>query len=132
MNIWAFKLMNCRHHIISGKLKKSNSYKSLTGFNNWCMLRTSAYFYKLMYDCRHSHIVMYLCSFFPYGFLKFSKIFWFLKFYAVKIVFFLFMEETDLLLFRFVLKKPYFSIFHTSYLIYISPYLRALANLGCQ
>ena len=31
-----------------------------------------------------------------------------------------------------VLKKPYFSVFHTNYLINISPYLRALANLGCQ
>ena len=32
----------------------------------------------------------------------------------------------------FVLEKPYFSIFHTSYLINASPYLRARANLGCQ
>ena len=36
------------------------------------------------------------------------------------------------LLFTFVLKKPCFSIFHINYLINISPYLRALANLGCQ
>ena len=42
------------------------------------------------------------------------------------------LEETDSLLFTFVLKKPYFPIFHTNYLINICPYLRALANLGCQ
>ena len=42
------------------------------------------------------------------------------------------LEETDFLLFTFVLKKLCFSIFHTNYLINISPYLRALANLGCQ
>ena len=42
------------------------------------------------------------------------------------------LKETDSLLFTFVLKKPCFSIFHTKYLIIISPYLRALANLGCQ
>ena len=45
---------------------------------------------------------------------------------------FVFLEETDSLMFTFILKKPYFSISHTSYLINISPYLRALANLGCQ
>ena len=40
------------------------------------------------------------------------------------------LEETDSLLFKFVLKKPYFSIFHTIYVINISPYFRLLANLG--
>ena len=41
-------------------------------------------------------------------------------------------KETGSLLFTFVLKKPYFSIFHTNYLINISPYIKALVNLGCQ
>ena len=41
------------------------------------------------------------------------------------------MEETDSLLFTFILEKPCFSIFHTNYLINISPYLTALANLQC-
>ena len=40
------------------------------------------------------------------------------------------LEETDSLLFKFVLKKPYFSIFDTNYVINISPYFRLLANLG--
>ena len=44
----------------------------------------------------------------------------------------LFLEETDSLLFKFILKKSYFSIFHTNYLIDISPYLKALAKLGFQ
>ena len=39
---------------------------------------------------------------------------------------------TLLLLFTCLLKKPYFSIFHTKYLIIISPHLRPLAKLGCQ
>ena len=36
------------------------------------------------------------------------------------------------LLFTFDFKKPYFSIFHTNYLINISSDLRALANFGGQ
>ena len=39
-------------------------------------------------------------------------------------------EETNSLLFTFLLN--YFSIFHTNYLVNISPYLRALAYLECQ
>ena len=49
----------------------------------------------------------------------------------------------DFLIYLFVLEryrfftvhicwKPYFSIFHTSYFINISPYIREFANLGCQ
>ena len=45
---------------------------------------------------------------------------------------FLSLKETDSLLFTFLLKKPYLSMFHTNYLINTFPYLRALANLGCQ
>ena len=39
-------------------------------------------------------------------------------------------EETDSALLTFVL--TYFSISHTKYLVNISPYLMALAYLGCQ
>ena len=52
-----------------------------------------------------------------------------LKTYSIYLTFnFLALEETDSLLFTFVLKKPYFSIFHKNYLINISPYLRALGQ----
>ena len=44
----------------------------------------------------------------------------------------LFLEETNSLLFKFILKKSCFSIFHTNCLIDISPYLKALTNLGFQ
>ena len=49
-----------------------------------------------------------------------------------KLYFLHLMEETDSLLYTFVLKKPYFSIFHANYLINISPFLRALAHSGCH
>ena len=49
-----------------------------------------------------------------------------------KLYFLHLMEETDFLLYTFVLKKPYFSIFHANYLINISPFLRALAHSGCH
>ena len=42
------------------------------------------------------------------------------------------LEETTSLLFTFALNKLYFPFFHTNYLINIYPYLRALANLGCD
>ena len=47
-----------------------------------------------------------------------------------KLYFLHLMEETDCLLYTFVLKERYFSIFHTNYLINISPFLRALAHSG--
>ena len=49
-----------------------------------------------------------------------------------KLYFLHLMEETDSLLHTFVLKKPYFSIFHTNYLTNISPFLKALAHSGCH
>ena len=42
------------------------------------------------------------------------------------------LEETTSLLFTFALNKLYFPFFHTNYLINIYPYLRGLANLGCD
>ena len=42
------------------------------------------------------------------------------------------LEETDYLLFAFVLNKSYFSIFHANYLINNSPYLIPFVNLGCH
>ena len=41
-------------------------------------------------------------------------------------------KRQDSLLYIFVLKKPYFSFFLRNYLINISSYLIALANLRCQ
>ena len=79
----------------------------------------------------------YVCSFFPYNFLKFWKCCWFLLFYtvekltAVYLTFICLSLERHSLLFTFVSKK-HWSIFHTNYLINVSPYLRTLANLGCQ
>ena len=40
------------------------------------------------------------------------------------------MEETDYLLFTFVLKKPYFQIFHANYQIFLLT--SAVAHLGCH
>ena len=42
------------------------------------------------------------------------------------------LEEMDSLLFTFVVKKSYFPICYTNYLINIFPDFRAFANLGCQ
>ena len=72
--------------------------------------------------------------------LWFFKVF---KIFLVLIIFLLFknlllyvwslpLEETYSSLFTFLLKKPYFSMFHTNYSVNIFPYLRALANLECQ
>ena len=64
---------------------------------------------------------------FPTYFLMFSKKFLVLTvLYILKSNFiYLSLEETDSLLFTFVLKKLYFSIFHRNYLINISPYQKA-------
>ena len=76
-----------------------------------------------------------------YLFFKVSKIFLVLIIlYCLKAYCYIFdlqficlaLEDTDSLLFKFVLKKPYFSNFYTNYLINIYPYLRALSNLECQ
>ena len=91
-----------------------------------------------------------ISDFFPMiFFFKFSGSFNFILFkhllLYIRPLIYLSLEETDSLLSAFVLKKlvfhtisispylkPYFSIFHSDYLINIFPYLRALVNLGCQ
>ena len=75
-------------------------------------------------------------SLFPYGFLKFSKFSCSYNFMLLKnlqlhiwLLIYLFVLWRDRFsTVTFVLKKPYFSVFNTNYLINISPYLGAPAN----
>ena len=80
-------------------------------------------------------MVTCILIFFPAIFLKFSKFFCILFKNLLLYIWSLIclsLEENDSLLFTFILKKPYFPIFHTNSLRNISPYFRAFANLGCQ
>ena len=88
--------------------------------------------------CRHIYTLIFFLWFF-----KVVKIFLVLKiFYCLKTYCYIFdllficlsLRETDSLLFTFILKRPCFFnfLFQTNYLINISSYIRALANLEWQ
>ena len=78
-----------------------------------------------MHNFGHAYVGTY--AHFPHLFFNVFKKFLVLTvLYSLKTNFiYLSLEETDSLLFTFVLKKPYFSIFHRNYLINISPYQKA-------
>ena len=78
-------------------------------------------------------LLWHVRSFSPYNFLKFSEFLWFLFYTVWKTSCYIFDLGKDRFFTVYVcfrLKKPYSVIFHTNCLINISPYLRALANLG--
>ena len=73
-----------------------------------------------------THILIFSIWFFKV-FLVLLFWFWFFKIlmlYIWPVIICSSLQETDSLLFTFVLKKPYFPIFHKNYPINISPYLR--------
>ena len=85
------------------------------------------------HDFGQAYVETY-AHFFPVTFSSFQKFFGFCNFILFKhlllhiwpLVFCLTLEKTDSLLYTFVLKKPYFSIFGTNYLINFDNFITKL------
>ena len=90
-------------------------------------VRMHVYFYWHTHDFRLAYVTRTLIFF-----LRFFKVFKISQILSLHCFIYLRLEEADYLLFTFILKKRYFSIFHRNYLIIISPDLRPIASLGCN
>ena len=132
-NLW-ISLVRFIHAYWHGKKTKSdiNVLMKYSGFNNWHTSRMYLHLHLLIYTwfwtCIHWHVRLS----FPYDFLKFSKFFWFINLLIyIWPSICLFVCGRD----RFFIVYIYFKetlFFNFSYELFnISPYLRALASLGC-
>ena len=101
---------------------------TLSIFDNWRTSRTYVRLLLLAYAWFRTCVRWHVRSFIPYDFLKFSIFFSSYNFilfknlllYIWSLIFCLPLEETDSLLLSFVLKKPYFSVFHKIFNKYFS------------
>ena len=84
-----------------------------------------------MHNFGHEYVDTYI-QFFPRIFQSFQICLVLIVLCCLKTYCYKFDIERDILYSLHVLKKQYFSIFHTNYSINISPNPRALANLACQ
>ena len=100
-----------------------------TGFDNSSMLRTCVHLLLLVYTWLWTCVCWHISSFFSLLFFKVFKVFLILIiFYCLKTYCYIFnlsllsfsLKETESLLFKFVLTKCYFSIFHTTFNKYFS------------
>ena len=94
-----------------------------------------AFFYWCTHDFGHVYVDTYPLFFSLLLYKVFKMFLALIILYCSKIYCYIFnfwfslsLEETDSILFKFVLKKPYFPVAHKNCLIYFSPYLRALIN----
>ena len=134
-NIWDKVFKNGLSTIFGRQPLKNLKWRGLTIGVRRVSTRLLSLAYTWFWTCVRSHVG----SFFLYNFLMLSIFFGYCNVMLFKNLLlyiwsfiYLFLEETDSLLFTFLLKGPYFSIFYTNYLINVFPYLRALANLECQ
>ena len=103
------------------------SYFSQCSIIGICHVYTYVYFYWCMHDLRHAYVDTYahFLSMIFQCFQNFSGSYNFMfknsiKMYIFDLYSFVFTSRRQrTLLFTFALKKPYFSIFHTNYLIFL-------------